>query len=90
MGDVNYFFGNAFTWARCDNGHLSIHLCQSAFTKFTGQCFGVDKFNRTPNITPYRAGYPIDTIPNANPKDLDLKCHTKFYQSIAGCINWLT
>ena len=40
-------------------------------------------------MTPYRSGYPIDAIPNADPKDLDLKHRTKVYQSIAGCINWL-
>ena len=89
MGDVDYFLGTAFTWTRRDDGHLSVHLCQSAFTEFTGQRFGVDKYNRTPNMTPYRSGYPIDAIPNADPKDPDLKRRTKVYQSIAGCINWL-
>jgi len=81
--------GTAFTWAKHDDGHLSVHLCQSAFTEYTAHRFGVDKMNRTPNMTPYRSGYPIDSIPNADPDDPDLKRRTKVYQSIVGCINWL-
>ena len=89
MGDVDYFLGTAFTWSRHHDGHLSVHLSQSAFTEFTGHCFGVDKFNPVPNMTPYRSGIPIDPIPNADPNDPDLKRRTKVYQSIIGCINWL-
>jgi hypothetical protein len=43
MGDVDYFLGTAFTWKRHPNNHLSVHLCQSAFTEFTAHRFGVDK-----------------------------------------------
>jgi len=89
MGDVEYFLGTAFTWIRHDNDHLSVHLSQSAFTEYTGQRFGVDKYNRTPNMSPYRSGYPIDSIPNSDPHDPDLKRRTKIFQRIIGCINWL-
>ena len=40
-------------------------------------------------MTPYRSGYPIDSIPAAAPDDPDLARRTKVYQSIIGCINWL-
>jgi hypothetical protein len=89
MGDVDYFLGTAFTWKRHPNDHLSVHLCQSAFTEFTAHRFGMDKYNRTPNMTPYRSGLPIDSIAAANPKDPDLKRRTKVYQGIVGSINWL-
>ncbi|KAL7481483.1 hypothetical protein ACHAWX_000154 [Stephanocyclus meneghinianus] len=52
---------------------------QSAFTEFTAHQFAVDRFNRTPHMTPYRSGYPIDSIPPADPKDPDLKRRTKVY-----------
>ena len=55
MGDVDFFLGTAFTWKRHENGHLSVHLCQSAFAEYTAHRFGVDKMNRTPNMTPYRS-----------------------------------
>ena len=67
MGDVDYFLGTAFTWRRHDDEHVSVHLCQSAFTEFTAQRFGVDKMNQTPNMTPYRSGMPIDSIPAPDP-----------------------
>ena len=87
MGDVDYFLGFAFTWACQYDVHLSIYLCQSAFTKLTSQHFGTNKFNRTPNMTPYCSRYPIDAIPNADPKDPDLKRHAKVYQSIVSYTN---
>jgi hypothetical protein len=89
MGDVDYFLGTAFTWKRHPDNHLSVHLCQSPFTEFTAHRFGIDKYNRTPNMTPYRSGLPIDSIASANPKDPDLKRCTKVYQAIIGSINWL-
>jgi hypothetical protein len=89
MGDVDYFLGTAFTWKHLPGGHLSVHLCQSAFTEYTAHRFAVDRYNRTPHMTPYRSGLPIDSIPMPDPKDPDLKRRTKVYQSIVGCINWL-
>jgi hypothetical protein len=89
MGDVDYFLGTAFTWKCHPNNHLSVHLCQSAFTEFTAHRFGIDKYNRTPNMTPYRSGLPIDSIAPLHPKDPDLKRRTKVYQAIIGSINWL-
>jgi len=53
MGDVDYFLGSAFTWKRLPDGHISVHLCQSTFTEFTSQRFGVDHMNPVPNMTPY-------------------------------------
>lgn len=76
MGDVD-FLGTAFTWKHLPGGHLSVHLSQSAFTEFTAHRFAVDRLNRTPHITPYRAGYLIDSIPPPDPKDPDLKQRTK-------------
>lgn len=71
------FLGTAFTWKHLPGGHLSVHLSQSAFTEFTAHHFAVDRLNRTPHITPYRAGYLIDSIPPPDPKDPDLKQRTK-------------
>ena len=79
----------SFTWTRHKDDHLSVHLCQSAFTNYATHCFGVASMNPVPNMTPYRSGLPIDAIPNVDPEDVDLKWRTKVYQSIIGCINWL-
>eukprot|EP00956_Cyclotella_meneghiniana_P020999 scaffold37679_cov76-Cyclotella_meneghiniana.AAC.13 len=89
MGTVDYFLGTAFQWKRHDDGHLSVLLTQSAFTEYSAHRFAVDKLNPVPNMTPYRSGIPIDSIPPPDPADPDLKRRTKCYQGIVGCINWL-
>jgi len=89
MGDVDYFLGSAFLWKRHANGHVSVHMSQSAFTEHTAHRYGLDKFQRVPNMTPYRSGLPIDSLPPADANDPDLKRRTKLYQGIVGSINWL-
>jgi hypothetical protein len=89
MGDVDWFLGTAFTWKRHSDGNLSVLLSQSAFTEFSAHRFAVNKFNQVPNMTPYRSGLPIDSIPPPPKDDPDQKRRTKVYQSIVGCINWL-
>ena len=40
-------------------------------------------------MTPYRSGFPIDSIPPVNPLDPDPPHQKRVYQNIVGCINWL-
>eukprot|EP00956_Cyclotella_meneghiniana_P015762 scaffold24459_cov75-Cyclotella_meneghiniana.AAC.3 len=89
MGTVDYFLGTAFNWKRHEDGHLSVLLTQSAFTEYAAHRFAIDKLNPVPNMTPYRSGIPIDSIPPPDPQDPDFKRRTKCYQGIVGCINWL-
>eukprot|EP00804_Cyclotella_cryptica_P008738 CCRYP_018465-RC/>CCRYP_018465-RC protein AED:0.27 eAED:0.26 QI:0/-1/0/1/-1/0/1/0/969 len=89
MGPVDWFLGTAFTWKRHNDGNLSVFLSQSAFTDYTAHRFAVDRIKPAPNMTPYRSGIPIDSIPNPPKGDPDQKRRTKIYQSIVGCINWL-
>ena len=89
MGDADFFLGTAFTYLRHDDGNLSVHLSQSAFTEHTAHRFGIDSMTRVPNMTPWRSGLPIDSIPAADESDPDFKRRTKVYQSLVGSINWL-
>ena len=89
MGDVDFFLSTAFTWLHHDDGHISVHLSQTAFTEFTSHHFGVDKMNQIPHMTPYRSGLHIGAIPSSDADDSDLKRRTKIYQSIVGSIKWL-
>ena len=63
MGDVEYFLGTAFNWLKHDDGNISVHLCQSAFTEFTAHWLLVHTANKVPNMTPYCSGSPINSIP---------------------------
>ena len=89
MGKADYFLGTAFEWMYHENGHLSIHLTQTAFTEHTAHRFGVYKMNKEPNMTPYRSGYPIDFILSSDKDDPDQNRHTKVYQRVVGSTNWL-
>jgi hypothetical protein len=89
MGTVDYFLGSAFNWKRHSDGNLSVLLTQSAFVEYSAHRFAIDRLSPVPNMTPYRSGMPIDSIPPPDPKDPDQKRRTKCYQAIVGCINWL-
>jgi hypothetical protein len=71
MGDVDYILGTAFTWMKHNDGHLSVHLCQSAFIEYLAHRFALTNFVPVPNMTPYQSGMPIDSIPNPDPKEPD-------------------
>ena len=40
-------------------------------------------------MTPYRSGFPVDSIPPVDPLDTDINRGRQVHQSIVGCINWL-
>ena len=40
-------------------------------------------------MTPYRSGFPIDSIPPVDPLDPDIPRQRQVYQSTAGCILWI-
>ena len=89
MEYVNYFLGTAFTWIHKKDGNISFHLLQSAFTEFTAHLFSVHSANKFPNVTPYRSGFLIYSIPLVEPLNPDLPRRRQVYQSIFGCINWI-
>ena len=89
MGDVDYLLGTAFTWLQHKDGNISVHICQSVFTSFTAHRLSVQSAIRVPNMTPYRSGFPIDSIPPVDPLDPHINRRRQFYQSIVGCINVL-
>ena len=86
---VDYLLGNLFTWLQQKYVNMSVHLFQSAFTKFTARRFLVQSANKVPNMTPYRSGFPIDSIPPVDPPDPYLPRQIQVYQRIVGCINWI-
>ena len=67
MGDVDYFLGTALTWLKHKYGNISIHMCQSAFTEFTAHWLLFHTSNKVPNMTPYRSGFPINSILPVDP-----------------------
>ena len=89
MVDVDYFLGTAFTWIQYKDCNISVHICQSEFTKFIVHRLSVQSANKVPNMKPHRSGFPIDSITPVDPFDPDPTCRIQVYQSIVVCINWL-
>ena len=89
MVNVDYILGTSFTWIQQKDGNISVHLCQSAFTEFTAHWFSVQIAKKFPNMTQYRFGFPIDSIPPVDPLDPDINRWRHVYQIIVGCVNWL-
>ena len=61
MGQVSHFLGIRFQW-RQSNSEIQVHLSQQAFTENLINQAGLDNPAVTTNLTPYRSGYPIDSI----------------------------
>ena len=72
MVNVDYFLGTAFNWLQRADSNISVRLCQSIFSEFTANFFSLHTVNKVPNMTPYRSGFPIDSIPPVDPLDPDL------------------
>ena len=89
MVNLDYFLGTAYNWLQHADGNISVHLCQSAFTEFTANRFSVNIVKKVPRTTPYRSGFPIESIPTVDALDPDLTRQKQVYQSIFGFINWL-
>ena len=90
MWNLYYFLGNEFNWIQHTDVNISVYLWQLIFTGFNDHIFSVYIANKVPNITPYIPDFPIDSIPPVDPLYPDLTCLRQVYQSIVGCIYWLT
>ena len=89
MGEADLFLGQTFEWNRKSDGGIIVMIYQQAFTENLGTRFGLATANRTPLMTSYRSGYPIDAVAPPDPDDLDQNRRTAVYQSLVGCLNWL-
>lgn len=87
MGDVNWFLGQRYDWFTDSNNKVSCHISQQAFIEGM-----LHKFNLThisPASTPHRSGLKINRI-DQDGATVNSKAFTQRYQSIMGCLNWLT
>jgi hypothetical protein len=90
MGLVEWFLGIHFSW-RITKSAVAVHMNQSGFAANLVEQFFRDKWNPTPDATPYRSGVPNDLIaPSSDVDDLPAQIwRTEAYQSLIGSIGWL-
>ena len=89
-GQIGYFLGINFDCTRHEDNHVTIHLSQEAFVDNLCEMAGLlsDAVNTVK--TPYKSGFPVDTIPfYPLPKiEQDDLIHTM--QVYIGCLTWLS
>jgi hypothetical protein len=89
MGQVTHFLGIEFTWFRSSDDHLSVTLTQQSFTESLLDSLQMSSFGLSHFSTPYRSGYPIDSIPFTEMSSSDRDHLRLKYQSFVGSLNWL-
>lgn len=89
MGVVSHFLGIRFQW-RQQNGEVKVHLSQEAFSDHLIEQAGLSHDSTTSNPTPFRSGYPVDSIPTP-PDDLPYKEKLQAeLRSYVGSLVWLS
>ena len=89
-GKIGYFLGINFDCTRHDDDNVTIHLSQEAFIDNLCELAGLSSAAVNTVKTPYKSGYPVDTIPfNKLPqKEQGEMIHTM--QVYIGCLTWLS
>ena len=87
-GPIQWFLGIKFQHQRHTNGDVTIHLSQEAFIDTLADLSNLNKPHMTNPKTPYRSGYPVDSIPTV-PNNTNSQITHKMQQLI-GSLNWLS
>ena len=91
MGTVNWFLGTHFECSSHQDGALSCHLSQEAYTQNIVERHCLQNINFNPLATPYQSSYPIDCVPSAiiDEEDNLFVKRRDAYQSLVGQLTWL-
>ena len=88
-GEIDYFLGICFECKQHKDNNVTIKMHQTAFVDHLLKLANLDGDAVNPATTPYRHGFPIDSIPKMKPSPNQAKL-TKYYQQLIGSINWLS
>jgi len=89
MGQVSHFLGIEFKCMFHDDGNLSVTLTLQSFAENLIDSLHFDFIQPSMYTTPYRSGFPVDTIPHVEMSSPDRDAFRLQYQSIVGSLNWL-
>ena len=92
MGTVNWFLGTHFEWSSHQYGAILCHFSQKSYAQKLVKCYRLDEINLNLLTTPYQSGCPIDATPSSN-IDEDNKVlvrRRETYQSLVGCLTWIS
>ena len=89
MDVVDYFLGIRFDWDFSNKSNVKCKMIQEAYIESMGIKMGIANANRSPKMTPYRSGLPIDSIPSGDLPEDEQKEVTAIYRSYVGMLTWL-
>ena len=89
-GPLDYFLGINFDCKQSPDGEVSILMTQEAFVDQLLTMTNLHDPSVNPVTTPYRSGFPVDSIPVSSEINPNQDKLTKQMQSIIGCLNWLS
>jgi hypothetical protein len=88
-GQIGYFLGINFECSKDKNGDVTIHMGQEAFVDNLCQMANLDNSNVSTVPTPYRSGYPTDSMPYI-PSDTSTQAKLVHEMQVyIGCLTWL-
>ena len=87
---INYFLGVRFHNTCHKDGHIDIALSQTAYIDNLCKHTKLNSPEINTPKSPYRSGFPIDTVPDETYNDITQKRLTTQLQTIIGLLNWLS
>jgi len=90
MGQVSHFLGLKFQWKQSEN-RLRAHISQEAFADTIIEQAGLTHLSVTAHKTPYRSGYPVDSIKeDTNLTESQKMAIQAQYRSLVGSLLWIS
>ncbi len=89
LGDAEWYIGIKFDWHRFPDGTVSCRLSQEGYAAAIVEEMGLSSANKSPLMTPFRSGLPVDTIPHIEMTHEERAPLIAKMQSWMGMINWL-
>lgn len=62
MGDAEWYVGMKFDWKTLPDGSVNCCISQEGYAAAIVEEMGIFTANKTPLVTPFRSGLPVDTI----------------------------
>ena len=88
--EVTHFLGIKFTNITHPDGHVDIYMTQPKDSADLIEKAGLDQPQTKTVQTPYRSGFPVDTIPDMDMSQSDRDKTNKKLQELVGSLNWIS
>ena len=87
--EVKHFLGIKFTNVKHADGHIGIYMNQPKDISNLIKKVGLNKPQSLSAPTPYRSGFPVDTVPHIDLPQNQRDKLNKILQELTGSLNWL-